>query len=345
MLHDPTNQLLCKLLERPSVTPEDAGCQALISSRLEALGFDCESMRFGDVSNLWARRGRAEPVLCFAGHTDVVPTGPRGAWSSDPFMPTVRDNAIFARGSADMKVGLAAMTVAVERFVGEHPNHSGSIAFLITSDEEGPARDGTRKVMEALTERGERIDWCVLGEPSSAQELGDTVRVGRRGSLTGKLTVIGSQGHVAYPQLADNPIHRFSPVLEALQRTEWDLGNDYFPPTSFQVVEIESGAGAPNVIPGELRARFNFRYSTEWDHSGLKSKVEELLRAHDINYRLDWHLSGEPFLTPAGRLTEAVTHAVHSVGRNRAGAVYRRRHIGRPVHRPGGCGRCRTGRG
>ena len=310
MLNEPANRLLCDLIRRPSVTPDDAGCQQIIADRLSAIGFECEFMPFGDVTNLWARRGSQAPVLCFAGHTDVVPAGPLERWQTDPFVPTVRDHKIYGRGSADMKVGLAAMVVAAERFVAEHPNHGGSVAFLITSDEEGPARDGTLKVVETLGNRGETIDWCVLGEPSSLRQLGDTVRVGRRGSLTGKLTVTGTQGHVAYPHLADSPIRRFSPVLEELHATVWDDGNEFFPPTSFQVVEIASGAGAPNVIPGDLRARFNFRYSTEWNHASLRNKVEEIFDQFDIDFAIDWHLSGEPFLTQRGTLTDAVARAV-----------------------------------
>jgi succinyl-diaminopimelate desuccinylase len=243
-------------------------------------------MPFGDVSNLWARRGTAAPVLCFAGHTDVVPPGDESAWASDPFRPVIREGRLFGRGAADMKSGLAAMTVALEQFVAEHPDHAGSIAMLLTSDEEGRARDGTLKVVEALVNRGEHIDWCVLGEPSSQLVLGDTVRIGRRGSLSGMLTVRGIQGHVAYPQLADNPIRRFAPVLARLHEIEWDNGNEFFPPTSYQVVEIRSGVGAPNVTPAELSARFNFRYSTEWTHNTLAAKVTELFDSFDIEWLL-----------------------------------------------------------
>jgi len=310
MSNDPTNALLCDLIRRVSVTPNDAGCQELIIERLGAIGFECESMPFGDVSNLWARRGSSGPLLCFAGHTDVVPSGPRDEWGSDPFSPTSKNGNLYGRGSADMKSGLAAMVVAAERFVALYPEHPGSLAFLITSDEEGPARDGTLKVVEALSARGESIDWCVVGEPSSSRTLGDVVRIGRRGSLTGKLVVRGTQGHVAYPQLADNPIRRFAPVLSALMDRNWDSGNEHFPPSSFEVVEMESGAGAPNVIPGELRARFNFRYSTEWTHQSLRKEVEALFERFDIDYSLDWHLSGEPFLTKPGRLVSAVRQAV-----------------------------------
>ena len=306
----PSISLLNELIRRPSITPDDAGCQEILAERLTRLGFECEAMPFGDVKNLWARRGSSGPVLCFAGHTDVVPPGSDSEWQSDPFEPVVRGGNIFGRGSADMKSGLAAMIVALERFVDAHANHNGSLAMLITSDEEGRARDGTLKVIETLQARGDHIDWCVLGEPSSQNTLGDIVRVGRRGSLSGMLTVRGIQGHVAYPHLADNPIGRFAPVLSELNAIEWDQGNEYFPPTSFQVVDIRAGVGAPNVTPAELSARFNFRYSTVWDHERLKDKVHSIFDAHDIDYELNWHLSGEPFLTAAGKLTEAVTQAV-----------------------------------
>ncbi len=309
-LQEPVIDLLCDLIRRRSVTPDDAGCQALMRERLELLGFACETMQFNDVTNLWARRGNSGPVLCFAGHTDVVPPGDETRWGSAPFDPTFRDGHLYARGSADMKSGLAAMVVAVEEFLGQHPDHPGSIAFLITSDEEGRARDGTLKVMEALVERDEHIDWCVLGEPSSQERLGDIVRIGRRGSLSGMLTVHGVQGHVAYPQLADNPIRRFAPVLAELHEITWDEGNDYFPPTSFQVVDVRAGVGAPNVTPGELTARFNFRYSTEWTHESLKEKVHSVFDRHDINYELNWHLSGEPFLTRPGKLIDTVHEIV-----------------------------------
>ena len=307
---DPTIDLLCDLIRRRSVTPEDAGCQALMSDRLEKLGFSCETMQFNDVTNLWARRGDASPVLCFAGHTDVVPPGNLDAWGSDPFEPTFTDGMLYARGSADMKSGLAAMIVAIEQFLAENPDHAGSIALLITSDEEGRARDGTLKVMDALAERNEHIDWCVLGEPSSETKLGDIVRIGRRGSLSGMLTVKGIQGHVAYPQLADNPIRRFAPVLAELHQIVWDDGNEYFPPTSFQVVDVRAGIGAPNVTPAELSARFNLRYSTEWTHESLQEKVHSVFDAHDIDYELKWHLSGKPFLTKPGKLINAVHEAV-----------------------------------
>ncbi len=316
-LSEPEIALMCDLIRRPSVTPDDAGCQEVLARRLAQLGFVNETMQFNDVTNLWSRRGDASPLLCFAGHTDVVPPGDEQLWNSAPFEPTLKDGCIYGRGSADMKSGLAAMIVAIERFVAAHPEHDGSIAMLITSDEEGRARDGTLKVVERLTERGERIDWCVLGEPSSESALGDIVRIGRRGSLSGILTVRGVQGHVAYPQLADNPIRRFAPVLDELHRIEWDQGNDYFPPTSFQVVDVRAGIGAPNVTPGELTARFNFRYSTEWTHETLKARVERVFESHEIDYELNWHLSGEPFLTQPGRLIDAVSTAVaERTGRN-----------------------------
>jgi succinyl-diaminopimelate desuccinylase len=310
MAQHPAVSLLCDLLRRPSITPDDAGCQDILAERLSDLGFACESMPFGDVTNLWARRGDSGPVLCFAGHTDVVPPGSESEWQSGPFEPVVRNGLVYGRGSADMKSGLAAMIVALKQFVAAHPEHEGSLAVLITSDEEGLARGGTLKVMETLQARDEHIDWCVLGEPTSLKSLGDVVRIGRRGSLSGMLTVKGVQGHVAYPQLADNPIGRFAPVMLQLQTIEWDQGNDYFPPTSFQFIDIQSGLGFPNITPAELKARFNFRYSTEWDHERLKIRVHEILDAHEIDYELNWHLSGEPFLTQTGKLTEAVSQAV-----------------------------------
>ncbi len=309
----PEIELLSDLIRRASITPDDAGCQQLLIERLEALGFECETMIFGDTTNLWARRGSNSPVLCFAGHTDVVPPGDTSEWSTDPFEPTIKGGNMYGRGAADMKSGLASMIVAIERFLRENENHSGSIALLITSDEEGRARDGTLKVMETLTARGEAIDWCVIGEPSSQESLGDLIRVGRRGSLSGMLTVSGIQGHVAYPHLADNPIRRFAPVLAELHDIEWDLGNEYFPPTSFQVVNIQSGIGAPNVTPSELSARFNFRYSTEWEHESLQKRVHEVFDAHDFDYELKWHLSGKPFLTEKGELTNAVVQAVAEI--------------------------------
>lgn len=303
-------RLLDALVRRPSVTPDDAGCQALLAERLAPLGFRCETMTFGDVTNLWARRGDSAPVFCFAGHTDVVPPGNLDDWTSDPFVPRIDGTVMYGRGTADMKSGLAAMIVAIEEFLAAHADHRGSLALLITSDEEGRARDGTLKVVETLTARNEAIDWCVIGEPSSRDSLGDIVRIGRRGSLSGTLTVAGIQGHVAYPDLAVNPIHRFAPVLAELQATRWDDGNEFFPPTSFQIVNVHADGGAVNVTPGELTARFNFRYSTEWSHEALQDRVHAVLDAHDIDYEIDWHLSGKPFLTRPGVLIDATANAV-----------------------------------
>ena len=302
------------LVRRPSVTPQDAGCQALIAETLAPLGFVAEPMPFGDVSNLWARRGTAAPLFVFAGHTDVVPTGPVEAWSSPPFEPEVRGGALFGRGAADMKSSLAAMLVAVRRFVTNHPNHGGSLAFLITSDEEGVAVDGTARVVAALDRRGERIDFCVVGEPSSTERLGDVVRVGRRGSLNGTLSVQGVQGHVAYPDQALNPVHAALGVLDALARRRWDAGNDFFPPTGFQISNVAAGTGAHNVIPNTMTVQFNFRFNTEQTVAGLKDQVESAL-AEGVDARCEvmWSVSGLPFLTQPGRLTEAVTAAVREV--------------------------------
>jgi succinyl-diaminopimelate desuccinylase len=308
-----TLDLTKDFIARASVTPEDAGCQQLMADRLTALGFSIEHMPFGDVKNLWARRGTSGPVFCFAGHTDVVPAGSLDQWDTDPFAPEIRDGILYGRGAADMKASLAAMIVATEAFVERHPEHAGSIAFLITSDEEGRARDGTKKVIEALSARGEKIDWCVIGEPSCHAELGDVIRIGRRGSLSGMLTVHGQQGHVAYPQLADNPIQKFAPILAELFTHVLDEGNEFFPPTSFQVVRLESDAGAPNVIPGSLHARFNFRYSTVWTYGKLQNFVEKFFDDRELSYTLEWHLSGEPFLTPVEKLAQASREAVLEV--------------------------------
>ena len=310
---NPVLDLCAALVRRASVTPDDAGCQDLLRARLEALGFECRSMRFDEVDNLWAVRGAAGPLFVFAGHTDVVPTGPESAWTSPPFEPSQRDGYLYGRGAADMKASLAAMVVATERFVADHPDHSGRIGFLITSDEEGPAVNGTRAVMRALTDAGESIDFCVVGEPSSGEALGDTVRIGRRGSLNGALTVLGVQGHVAYPQLADNPIHRLAPALAELAATRWDDGNEHFPPTSFQASNIAAGTGAGNVVPGELTLDFNFRFSTEQTATGLERRVAEILDRHGLRYELTWSLSGEPFLTGAGRLIDATCQAIEAV--------------------------------
>jgi succinyl-diaminopimelate desuccinylase len=284
-----------------------------MARRLEAAGFRIERLRYGIVDNLWARRGNAGPVFCFAGHTDVVPTGPLEEWKSDPFAPSVRDGVLYGRGAADMKSGLAAMVTAAEQFAREHPDHKGSIAFLITSDEEGPSVDGTKRVMETLNARNERIDWCVVGEPSSEKTIGDTIKVGRRGSFSGRLTVHGVQGHVAYPQLAVNPVHTFAPALAELVSREWDKGTEFFQPTTFQISNFNAGTGAPNVIPGELKARFNLRYSPVQTLEGLKETVEGILRRHGVKFTIEWYLSGEPFYTAPGEFSEAVSAAVKSV--------------------------------
>jgi len=302
-----------QLIRRQSVSPDDAGCQELIAERLKQIGFTCETLQYGEVTNLWARRGESSPVFCFAGHTDVVPTGPKDQWDSDPFVPEIRDGILYGRGAADMKASLAAMLSATEEFIAKNPEHPGSIAFLITSDEEGRARDGTKKVMETLDARGDKIDWCLIGEPSCNEQLGDTIRIGRRGSLSGMLTIHGQQGHVAYPQLADNPIQRFAPVLADLYKQTLDTGNEFFPPTSFQVVHIESGSDAPNVTPDSLYTRFNFRYSTVWTHQQLQQHVENILNKNGLDYTLEWHLSGAPFLTPEDRLSQATQQAVIEV--------------------------------
>lgn len=308
-----TLDLTADLLHRPSVSPEDHGCLDVISARLETLGFRNERMDFGPVANLWSRHGAAAPLLCFAGHTDVVPTGPREEWKTDPFEPVVRDGILYGRGSADMKSGLAAMVTATERFLARHPRHAGSLAFLFTSDEEGPSVDGTRRVVEVLEARGEKIDYCVVGEPTSHERLGDTIKIGRRGSLSGRLTVHGVQGHIAYPHLADNPVHGLAPALAELVARRWDEGNEFFQPTTFQVSNIAAGTGAPNVIPGELKARFNLRFSTEQTVESLQRTVLGILDRHRVNYTLEWFVSGLPFFTRPGFLTEAVSAAVHDV--------------------------------
>lgn len=308
-----TLELARNLIARASITPDDQGCQQLLGTRLAGLGFKLEYMNFGAVTNFWARRGTSGPVLAFAGHTDVVPTGPEHAWTSPPFKPEVRDGLLYGRGAADMKGSIAAMITACERFIATHSDHQGSIAFLITSDEEGIATEGTLKVIETLEARGEKIDWCLVGEPSSIKQVGDVVKNGRRGSLSGTLTVRGVQGHVAYPHLADNPVHRALPALGELAATAWDNGNEFFPPTTFQISNIHSGTGATNVIPGTLEVLFNFRYSTETDATTLKTRVYALLDRHALDYQLDWIHSGKPFLTPVGELVEAVRAAVRDV--------------------------------
>ncbi|APX91850.1 succinyl-diaminopimelate desuccinylase [Halomonas sp. 1513] len=314
----PTLALAIELMARPSVTPDDEGCQALMIERLEALGFHIERLPFGDVDNFWAVRGHHGPVLAFAGHTDVVPSGPHTNWETPPFEPCLdADGMLRGRGAADMKGSLAAMITAVERFVAAHPEHHGKLAFLITSDEEGPAVDGTRAVVEHLRERHERLDYCIVGEPSSSERLGDVIKNGRRGSLGGVLHVKGVQGHVAYPQLASNPIHAAMPALDALVSEHWDDGNTFFPATSFQVSNLRAGTGATNVIPGELEAVFNFRYSTEVTHEQLRERTEAILDAHGLDYRLDWTLNGEPFLTAEGELVEAAVSGVETVTKQR----------------------------
>jgi succinyl-diaminopimelate desuccinylase len=302
-----------ELVARPSVTPDDAGCQGVLAERLAAIGFRLEPMKFGDVTNLWARRGDAAPLLCLAGHTDVVPTGPEQDWTSPPFEPTLDGAWLRGRGTADMKAALAAMIVACEDFVAAHPDHPGSLAFLITSDEEGIAVDGTRRVVDRLVARGERIDYCLIGEPSSAHRLGDTARIGRRGSLSAELNVRGIQGHVAYADVARNPLHDLAPALAELCRTEWDRGNAQFPPTSFQATNIQAGTGAMNVIPGSLQLRFNLRYCTEQTKSGLEDRVEEVLQRHGLDYEILWRDVGRPFMTAGERFTEAVAGAVDDV--------------------------------
>ncbi|WP_036137106.1 succinyl-diaminopimelate desuccinylase [Luteibacter sp. 9135] len=299
--------LTCDLIRRRSVTPDDAGCLPLIAGRLAAVGFRIQHLRFGDVDNLWATHGQDGPVLAFLGHTDVVPSGPEAAWLSPPFEPTERDGVLYGRGAADMKGSVAAMVVALERYVAAHPEHAGTLGLLLTSDEEGVALHGVREVVDYFAAVGQRIDACVVGEPSAKERLGDLIRVGRRGSLSGTLTVRGVQGHVAYPEKAKNPIHAFAPALAALAAERWDEGNADFPPTSFQVSNLNAGTGANNVIPGELVALVNFRFATASTADGLRERAEAILRAHDVDFAIDWHLSGHPFLaTPGGRLREVV---------------------------------------
>jgi succinyl-diaminopimelate desuccinylase len=308
-----TLELARALIARRSVTPEDAGCQSLLGERLKRLGFALEPLESNGVTNLWARRGSGVPLVCFAGHTDVVPTGPLGQWQSDPFVPTERDGRLYGRGAADMKTSLAAFVTAIEGFLAGHPEPRGSIALLITSDEEGAATDGTVKVVERLEARGERIDYCIVGEPTCVDRLGDTVKNGRRGSLNGKLIVKGLQGHVAYPQLGRNPVHLFAPALAELAATEWDRGNEYFPPTTWQVSNIHAGTGAPNVISGELEVLFNFRFSTASTAEGLAARVRAILDRHRLDYELEWSLSGHPFLTPRGKLVDTMVTAIREV--------------------------------
>jgi succinyl-diaminopimelate desuccinylase len=304
-------QLTSELIQRTSLTPDDAGCQNLVAERLARAGFAIERLRYGPVDNLWAMHGSGGPVLVFLGHTDVVPTGPEAEWHSPPFEPTIRDGRLYGRGAADMKSGVAAMTLALEAFVAAHPDHAGTVALLLTSDEEGPLnQDGVRRVAEEFRGRGQRIDFCVVGEPSSAERLGDIVRVGRRGSLSGTLTVRGMQGHVAYPDKVRNPIHLAAPALAELAATQWDEGNAEFPPTSFQISNIHSGTGALNVVPGALDARFNFRFCTASTAESLRARTEAILQRHALDFEVQWDLSGEPFLTRVGALREAVMAAI-----------------------------------
>jgi succinyl-diaminopimelate desuccinylase len=312
-----TVELALQLLSIASVTPDDKGCQQILCERLEKIGFNCEIMQFGEVTNLWARRGQSAPVLAFAGHTDVVPTGPLDKWQSDPFKPEIRDGYLYARGAADMKSSIASMVTACERFIAEYPDHDGSIAFLITSDEEGPAIDGTVKVIQTLEDRNEKIDWALVGEPSSLERVGDVVKNGRRGSLGAHLTVKGIQGHVAYPHLAKNPIHLVSPALAELTSVEWDQGNEFFPATSLQISNIHSGTGASNVIPGEVVIDFNLRFSTCLTPEQIQQQVIDILEHHEFDYSIQWNLSGLPFLTAEGALVEAAQKAIlESTGLN-----------------------------
>lgn len=308
-----TLELSKDLISRPSVTPEDFGCQTLLADRLSKIGFKIEHMRFGETDNLWARRGIDGPLFTFAGHTDVVPTGPEKNWKHPPFEPTIDNGMLYGRGTADMKSSIACMVTACERFINQHPDHNGSIAFLITSDEEGPAHDGTVKVIETLENRNEKIDWCLVGEPSSTNKVCDVIKNGRRGSIGCTLKVKGKQGHVAYPHLAKNPIHEFAPVLKIMAETEWDQGNEFFPPTTFQVSNIHSGTGATNVIPGECEIVFNFRFSTAITDTQIKERVEALLNEHNVEYDIDWALSGQAFITERGELVNATQKAIKDI--------------------------------
>jgi succinyl-diaminopimelate desuccinylase len=302
-----------QLIARPSLTPLDEGCLHIIGQRLEKIGFMLEKIRCGEVDNLWARRGNSGKLLCFAGHTDVVPTGPVDQWHSDPFTPSIRDGMLYGRGAADMKGSLAAFVTSIEKFVAAHPNHENSIALLLTSDEEGVAVDGTVRVVEALRTRQEKMDYCIVGEPTAVSKTGDTIKNGRRGSLSGNLTVKGLQGHIAYPHLVKNPIHLAAPAIAELAATVWDEGNEYFPPTSWQISNIHGGTGATNVVPGSVEIIFNFRFSTASSVEGLKAKVHAILDKHELQYELDWSLSGKPYLTPRGNLVEAVSSAIKQV--------------------------------
>jgi succinyl-diaminopimelate desuccinylase len=308
-----TLRLTRELIARRSITPKDNGCQELLAARLTRLGFTIEPIQRSDVTNLWARRGSASPLLCFVGHTDVVPTGPLDQWHSDPFVPTERDGKLFGRGAADMKTSIAAFVVAVEDFLAKHPSHKGSIALLITSDEEGPAIDGTVKVVELLKNRGERIDYCLVGEPTCISKLGDTIKNGRRGSLAGVLKVKGVQAHIAYPHLGKNPVHLVAPALAELAATEWDRGNDSFPPTTWQISNIHAGTGADNVTPNDVEIKFNFRFGTASTADGLKQRVHAALDRYKLDYQLDWTLSAAPYLTPRGKLVDALSASIREV--------------------------------
>ena len=308
-----TLDLAKQLISIPSVTPDDMGCQKIISDRLAKIGFEIENLRFGEVDNLWARYGTASPLFVFAGHTDVVPTGPAEQWSSDPFTPTINGDVMTARGTADMKSSIAAMICACEEFLSKDSEIKGSIAFLITSDEEGPAIDGTVKVIEYLENKKEKIDWCLVGEPSSTKTVGDVIKNGRRGSISGDLTIHGVQGHIAYPHLAENPIHLFAPALQELSNEVWDNGNEFFPPTSFQVSNIHGGTGASNVIPGDLNIQFNLRFSTALSDKDIQQRTQAILDKHKLKYTLNWTVSGQPFLTADGKLVEAAQQAIKSV--------------------------------
>lgn len=308
-----TLSLLKELISRESVTPEDAGCQALLTNRLEKIGFVAEQLDFDDTKNLWLKRGNSKPLFVFLGHTDVVPTGPLKQWDSLPFEPTIRDGRLYGRGAADMKGGIACFVTAAERFIARYPEHQGAIALMITSDEEGPATNGVVKVVDVLEQRNEKIDWCLVGEPSSDQHIGDVIRVGRRGSLCAKLVVKGIQGHVAYPDIANNPIHGFAPALQALTKEVWDAGNQFFPPTSLQISNINAGTGAENIIPGELELLFNLRFCTELDEITIKQRVLEIFDRFDFDYEISWRLSGNPFLTSGGTLIEAAHTAIKKV--------------------------------
>lgn len=308
-----TLELLKDLITLASITPDDAGCQDLLAQRLIPLGFKEERLNFVDTQNIWLRRGAAKPLFTFLGHTDVVPTGPLDAWISSPFEPTIRDGKLYGRGAADMKGGIAAFITAAERFLVNHPDHQGSIAVMMTSDEEGIATHGVVKVVEVLEQRHEKIDWCLVGEPSSDKKIGDVIRVGRRGSLCAQLTILGIQGHVAYPELAENPIHTFAPALKDLTEEIWDHGNEFFPPTSLQVSNINAGTGAENIIPGNIKVQFNLRFCTELDEEIIKRRVQAILDKHGLKYELQWRLSGNPFLTQQGKLIEATHAAIKTV--------------------------------